>query len=175
MVPDEKLFMDAMLKGLSTNNYKLVVEQFLTSRGLNMSKLSSRFIEESASLLEKFTTRDISDEKFLSIIIDGKHLQKSQIVVAFGITEDGRKIVLGYAKMTRKNNRAVKELLTDLVDRGLHFEDDLLFVADGSNDLYKAIDAVFTEHEAFQKFQWYKWEELQSHLSEDNDNLPSEF
>lgn len=166
IVPDEKRLMNAMLNGLSSNNYKLVVEQFLTSRGLSRSKVSSRFVEESARLLEEFSTRDLSGEKFVSIFIDGKYFQKSQIVIALGITEDGRKMALGFVQTTTENSIAIKGLLTNLIDRGLRFEEGILFVVDGSRGLHKAIDETFGEYAVFQRCQWHKRENVLSHLNE---------
>ncbi len=166
IVPDEGRLMNGILNGLSTNNYKSVVEHFLSCRGLSRSNVSRRFIEESTKLLKEFMSRDFSEEKFVSIFIDGKYFQKSQIVIALGITEDGRKIALGFVQTTTENSTAIKGLLTNLIDRGLKFEEGILFVIDGSRGLHKAIEETFGEYAVFQRCQWHKRENVLSYLND---------
>jgi transposase-like protein len=158
--------MKAMLHGLSTNNYRSVVEQFVESRGLSRSKVSQRFIEESSKRLEEFSNRDLSGNNYVAIFIDGKYFYKEQIVISVGITDDGRKIALGFIQTTTENSTSIRQLLSNLIERGLRYEDGLLFVIDGSKGLYKAVKDTFGNKSVIQRCQWHKRENVVAYLSD---------
>lgn len=164
--PDEERLTKAILLGLSTNNYKDVVEQFVESRGLSRSKVSQRFVEESAKKLEEFSNRDLSENNYVAVFIDGKYFYNEQIVIAVGITDDGRKVALGFIQTTTENARSIRQLLANLIERGLKFDDGLLFVIDGSKGLYKAVKETFGNKSVIQRCQWHKRENVLSHLIE---------
>jgi transposase-like protein len=164
--PDEGRLLKAMLNGLSTNSYKGVVEQFVESRGLSRSKVSQRFIEESSKKLEEFSNRDLSVNNYVAVFIDGKYFYKEQIVIAIGITEDGRKVAMGFIQTTTENARSIKQLLANLIERGLKYDDGLLFVIDGSKGLYKAVKETFGNNSVIQRCQWHKRENVVSYLSD---------
>ncbi len=164
--PDEERILKGILNGLSTNDYKSVVEQFIESRGLSRSKVSQRFIEESTKRLEEFSNRDLSRNNYAAVFIDGKYFYKEQIVIAIGITDDGRKIALGFIQTTTENTRSIKQLLSNLIARGLKYEDGLLFVIDGSKGLYKAINETFGNYAVIQRCQWHKRENVLSYLND---------
>jgi transposase-like protein len=164
--PDEERLLKAILCGLSTNDYKGVAEQFIESRGLSRSKVSQRFIEESSKRLEEFINRDLSSNNYVAIFIDGKYFQKEQIVIALGITEDGRKLALGFIQTTTENSTSIKQLLSNLIERGLKYDDGLLFVIDGSKGIRKAVEDTFGRHSVVQRCQWHKRENVVSYLNE---------
>lgn len=169
--PDETRLIKAILYGLSTQDYKGVVEQFVDSRGLSRSHVSKRFVEESSKRLEEFSNRDLSNHKYVAVFIDGKYFYKEQIVIALGITDDGQKVALGFVQTTTENSKSIKELLGNLIDRGLSFDDGLLFVIDGSKGLRKAVEETFGKHAVIQRCQWHKRENVLSYLSEKNKDL----
>jgi putative transposase len=164
--PDDQRLVKAILCGLSTNDYKSVVEQFLESRGLSKSKVSQRFKEESSKRLEEFSNRDLSEKKYVAVFIDGKYFHKEQIVIALGITEDGSKVALGFIQTTTENSISIKQLLSNLIDRGLQYEEGLLFVIDGSKGLRKAVEDTFGKHAVIQRCQWHKRENVLSYLND---------
>jgi transposase-like protein len=164
--PDEERLMKAILYGLSTNNYKAVVEQFIEGRGLSRSKVSQRFIEESTKRLEEFSNRDLSENKYIAVFIDGKYFYKEQIVIALGITAEGRKVALGFVQTTTENSTSIKQLLSNIIARGLKYEDGLLFVIDGSTGLRKAVEDTFGKYAVIQRCQWHKRENVLSYLNE---------
>jgi transposase-like protein len=51
--------------------------------------------------------------------------------------------VLGFTQATTENVRPIIEMLRDLIERGLTFEDGILCVIDGAKGLRKAVDEVF--------------------------------
>jgi len=63
-----------------------------------------------------------------------------------------------------RSNDPIKELLRDLLDRGLTFEEGILCVVDGSRGLRKAIDEVFGQWAEVQRCQWHKRENVISYL-----------
>jgi len=58
--------------------------------------------------------------------------------------------------------------LKDLIERGLKFEDGLLFIIDGSKGMRKAIIETFGEKAVIQRCQWHKRENVVSYLNEED-------
>jgi len=156
----------SILLGLSTRDYGSVAASILDGFGLSQSSVSRAFQERSAKALEVFEQRRFDEEKFLALWIDGKYLARHQMVVCLGLTEDGRKIPMGFVETTTENAQAVKGLLQNLIHRGLSFERGILCVIDGAKGLYKAVKEVFGECAAIQRCQWHKRENVTSYLSD---------
>ena len=94
-IPKDTLLKN-ILFGLSEQNYGEVTKQTVESFGLSQSTVSRAFVEESEKALKEFEERDLGNYDFVGLIIDGKYLQKEQVVIALGITIDGYKIpILG--------------------------------------------------------------------------------
>ena len=83
------------------------------------------------------------------------------------MTEKGYKKVLGFTQATTERSEPIKELLRDLIDRGLAFDEGILCVIDGSRGLRKAIREVFGECAEIQRCQWHKRENVVSYLPKD--------
>lgn len=164
--PDEGRLSKGIINGLSVNDYKGVVEHFVDSRGLSRSKVSRRFVEESAKRLEEFSNRDLSGSNFVAVFIDGKYFHKEQIVIALGISDDGQKVALGFIQTTTENSISIKQLLSNLIERGLKYENGLLFVIDGSKGLRKAVEDTFGKYAVIQRCQWHKRENVLSYLND---------
>jgi len=156
----------AVLLGLSTRDYNQVMCNLLDSFGLSHSSVSREFIEQSSKKLEAFEKRDLSEYDFVSLFIDGKYLAKEQIIIVLGVTMQGDKIPIGFIQSTTENARSIKELLGNLINRGLQYDEGLLIVIDGSKGLYKAVKEVFGEYAVIQRCQWHKRENVISYLSE---------
>ena len=84
------------------------------------------------------------------------------------MTEAGYKKVLGFTQATTERAEPVKELLRDLIGRGLTFEEGILCVIDGSKGLRKAIEEVFGKRAEIQRCQWHKRENVVSYLPKDD-------
>jgi len=154
----------AILLGLSQGDYGEVVGQFVDGFGLSQSSVSRRFQERAQQALEQFENRSLEEENFLALWIDGKRVAGEQMIVCMGVTEAGYKKVLGFTQATTERAEPVKELLRDLIERGLSFEDGILCVIDGSKGLRKAIDEVFGERAEVQRCQWHKRKNVVSYL-----------
>ena len=56
----------------------------------------------------------------------------SRETLCMGVTEEGYKKVLGFTQATTEHHEPNKQLLRDLLERGLTFEEGILCVIDGS-------------------------------------------
>jgi putative transposase len=75
--------------------------------------------------------------------------------------------VLAIREGATENATVVKELLEDLVERGLKPEQKRLFVIDGSKALRAAINAVFGAHHPVQRCRAHKLRNVLDHLPKD--------
>jgi transposase-like protein len=126
--------------------------------------VSEQFIERSAKALEEFETRSLEDLDLVALIIDAKHVAGKQMVIALGVTLEGRKIPLGFVEASTEHHGPVKGLLRDLLGRGLSFEEGVLFVTDGARGLHKAIREIFSGYGLIQRCQWHKRENIVGYL-----------
>jgi len=155
---------EAILLGLSQNDYERVASKFVDGFGLSQSAVSERFIERSAKALEEFETRSLEEVDLVAMIIDAKHVAGKQMVVALGVTAGGRKIPLGFVEASTEHHEPVKGLLRDLLDRGLSYDQGILFVTDGASGLHKAIREIFSGYALIQRCQWHKRENIVGYL-----------
>jgi putative transposase len=163
--PDETLI-NSILHGLSMRDYPKVVEKLSDSFGLSPSNLSKKFVEASTQALKEFQERTLDDLKFVALFIDGKYLAKQQVIIVLGVTDKGIKIPIGLCQTTTENHLVIKALLSELIGRGLNFEDGLLVVIDGAKGLRKAVDQTFGEKAVIQRCTWHKRENVVSYLKE---------
>ena len=163
--PDETLI-NSILHGLSMRDYPKVVEKLSDSFGLSPSNLSKKFVEASTQALKEFQERTLDDLKFVALFIDGKYLAKQQVIIVLGVTDKGIKIPIGLCQTTTENHLVIKALLSELIGRGLNFEDGLLVVIDGAKGLRKAVDQTFGEKAVIQRCTWHKRENVVNYLKE---------
>ena len=100
----------------------------------------------------------------MAILIDGIHLDRQVLVVALGIETTGKKHVVGLWQGATENTTDVKELLEDLVTRGLKPDRRYLFVIDGAKALRAAIERVFGARAEVQRCQIHKRRNVREHL-----------
>jgi transposase-like protein len=77
---------------------------------------------------------------------------------------DGRKHVLGLRVGATENEIVCRDLIRDLIERGLGCDKQYLFVVDGSLPLIKAIRAAFGQEVAIQRCQEHKIRDVQSYV-----------
>ncbi|MCK4560189.1 MAG: transposase [Calditrichia bacterium] len=156
----------AVLLGLSTRDYKQVIGNLLDGFGLSSSSVSNEFIEQSSQKLEAFENRDLSDYDFVSLFIDGKYLAKEQIIIVLGVTIQGDKIAIGFVQSHSENATVIRDLLNNLIERGLRYEEGLLCVIDGSKGIYKAIKEIFNGYAVIHRCHWHKRKNVLEYLNE---------
>ena len=135
--------MKYMISGVSTRNYDPLLDQITKSTGLKKSSVSKAFVQGSQEALDEINGRDLSPFSFFSIMIDGVEFGGRMVIVAMGITDRGKKLILGLRVGNTENSEVVKDLLQNLIDRGLSKDGQYLFILDGSKALKKGVRAMF--------------------------------
>lgn len=153
-----------IVAGLSTRNYGRAVESVLDGYGIEKSSVSREFVAASAAQLKKLCERKLGGLDLVALLIDGIHLGKQVLVVALGIATTGQKHVLGLWQGATENTAVVKDLLEDLVARGLSTERRYLFVIDGAKALRAGIERVFGTRAEVQRCQLHKRRNLKEYL-----------
>ena len=164
---DEGLLL-RMLKGISTRSYEACAETIPEAFGLSSSTVSSRFIKASAEKLRQFQERSLADYDLVALFIDGKSFADQEMIIALGVTIDGRKIPLGFIQAATENERVCRQFIDSLMDRGLQYHQGLLCLIDGSKGLYSAITKALDGYVAIQRCQWHKRENVISYLPKQN-------
>ena len=154
-----------LLLGLSTHKYEECIKLVPQAFGLSASNLSSKFKEFAEQALKQLQTRRLNNYDFICIFIDGKKYQEEGILVPVGVTIEGNKLILGIEQMGTENKTAIRQFFDKLIERGLRYEEGILFVVDGSKGLIKAIKQVFKEYGFIQRCHWHKEENVISYLN----------
>jgi transposase-like protein len=153
-----------ILLGISCRDYerccRLVPEAF----GLSSSTVSRRFIQASSRKLKELMERDLSGYDIVVLFIDGKSFAEDEMIIALGVTADGKKVPLGFIQAATENEAVVREFLWGLLDRGLRVDEGILCVIDGSRGLRAGIKKVFSDRALIQRCQWHKRENVVGYL-----------
>lgn len=160
---DEGL-MRRVLHGLSTRNYRECAETIPEAFSLSPSTVSRRYIRASSRKLKELMERRLEGYDFVSVVIDGKQFGDDGILMALGITIEGKKIVLGMLQASTENYMVCRDFLRDLIERGLRHEEGLLCLIDGGKGIRKAVREAFGVHAIVQRCQWHKRENVVSYL-----------
>jgi putative transposase len=156
--------LEILLCGVSTRNYRRVLPEMAETVGVSKSAVSREFVEASAEELRRLAERNFKDTDLLAIYMDGLRFGEYLVVVVVGVDVRGEKHVLGLAEGSTENAVVCKDLLADLVARGLDPAKRYLFVIDGSKALRKAIDEVFGQHNPVQRCRNHKIENVCDYL-----------
>ncbi len=158
---------EKLMLGLSTRKYGQAVREFTEAYGLEKSAVSEHFIEASRTKLKEMMERRLDKMRLCALLIDATPFEGQQMVVALGIAEDGRKIILGIRQGATENATVVGELLGDLVNRGLDFIAPRLYVLDGGKALTAAVKKYAGESAAIQRCQVHKRRNVLDHLTDE--------
>jgi transposase-like protein len=153
-----------ILHGLSCRNYEVCAEAVPEAFGLSGSTVSKRYIRASARELKRLCERRLEGYDFVVLLLDGKVFGTDEMVIALGVTVDGRKIPLGFVQTGTENERVGREMIEGLLERGLKIADGLLCVIDGSKGLRKALYEVLGGKVLVQRCQWHKRENVIGYL-----------
>lgn len=158
---------DILMKGISTRNYRDVIPQMAETVAVSKSNISREFIEQSEQTLKQLCERRFDDKDILIVYIDGIQFGEIHVIVALGVDSQGFKQFLGLREGASENAVVVKDLLADLVNRGLKPGRRRLFVIDGSKALRKAIDEVFGTDNPVQRCRIHKLRNVLGYLPDD--------
>ena len=109
----------------------------------------SRANGELVGAVERWRTRDLSQEKIKYLLLDGvnfsmrvgKSVETVPVLVAIGVREDGPRLVLGLQAGDKESAACWREFFKDLKSRGLAAETVTLGVMDG----LAGLEMVFKE------------------------------
>ena len=139
-----QVVVERMLAGVATRRHELVAEPVgQTGTAVSKSAVSRRFVAATTAAVAELLGADLSGLDTAVLMIDGLNVAGEMIVVALVICADGTKVPVGLRLGDTENSVVVKDLLADLVDRGLRFEHGILAVLDGSKALRKGVAKVF--------------------------------
>jgi putative transposase len=159
--------LDLLMRGVSTRQYRGVIPEMADTVGVSKSSVSRQTIEASEAEVEALLSRRFEEKNLLIIYIDGMEFGDHLMIGAVGVDAEGRKHVLAIREGASENATVAKELLEDLVARGVNPKQKRLFVIDGSKALRTAINAVFGARHPVQRCRAHKLRNVMDHLPED--------
>jgi putative transposase len=140
--PLRAMVIGAFVRGLSMRD----VESLCAKAGLGkLSKsTAARICQELRERFEQFQRRDLYEIRLAALFMDAVFLSvrpdgpKEGVLVAWGFTEEGERVLLSVMLGMRESHEDWLELGRDLIGRGLGAP--MLIVADGAPGLIKAIE-----------------------------------
>ena len=137
------------VEGLSTRDFKRALKPLWGKSGLSRSSISraNKVLKEA---FNNWRHRDLSLENVIYLFLDGIYLgvrgnsrNKEAVLVAHGITREGKRVVLHLSLGGRESTESWKGVLNDMVERGLRRPQ--LCITDGNPGLLKAIKDIWPE------------------------------
>ena len=144
----EELIRGLFFGGVSTRKVGVVLEYLLDTRvsPQTVSRITQKLDRE----VGIFHTRALGDDYqylFLDGIVQSERATdgavRGPLLVAYGITHDGRREVIDYMKANSESEAAWEGFLEDLYRRGLTGEKIKLIIADGASGLWGALERVY--------------------------------
>lgn len=167
-----ELATERMLAGVATRRHALVAEPIgeeleQVATGDSKSAISRRFVSATTKKVDELLHRDLSGLDVAVLMIDGMIFKGTCVVVALVICADGTKTPVGLWDGDTENTVVVKDLLADLVERGLCYEQGILCVIDGGKALAAGIKRVFGRHALVQRCVLHKRRNIAEYLPKD--------
>lgn len=167
--PLDERVLEQILVGVSTRNYHRSLESMPESTpsvGVSRSSVSRRFVARTKAQVKDFLSSSLADVDLPVVMIDGIQMGDHLLLAALGIENSGTKHVLGVVEGSAESEAVARQLLRNLLDRGLVVERARLFVIDGSRGIRKAIRKVFGHWALIQRCQIHKLRNVLEHLPE---------
>jgi putative transposase len=140
--PLRAMVIGAFVRGLSMRDVESLREQ--AGLGKLSKSTASRICTELRERFEQFKRRDLYDIQLAALFLDAVFLcvcpdgPKEGVLVAWGFTEDGERVLLAVMLGMRETHEDWLDLGRDLIARGLGAP--MLIIADGAPGLIKAIE-----------------------------------
>jgi putative transposase len=140
--PLKALVIGAFVRGLSMRDVESLCEQ--AGLGKLSKSTASRICEELRERYAAFISRSLYDVRLVALFLDATFIAvrpdgpKEGVLVAWGFTEDGERVLLAVMLGVRESYEDWLALGRDLIARGLGAP--MLIVADGAPGLVKAIE-----------------------------------
>ena len=154
-----------LIRGVSTRQYDGAVAKLSEGMGLHRSAVSAAFQRAARKDLDALNGRSLKEWTFVAVYLDATSFKETTCVVALGISEDGRKRILGVREGATENATLVSDLLSNLRERGLRLTAPrALFVIDGSKALRRAIRDSFGSQAVIARCHLHKLRNVTSYL-----------
>ena len=140
--PLKALVIGAFVRGLSMRDVESLCEQ--AGLGKLSKSTASRICEELKERFEAFKRRSLYGVNLVALFLDATFIAvrpdgpKEGVLVAWGFTDEGERVLLAVTLGMRESFEDWQELGRDLIARGLGAP--MLIVADGAPGLIKAIE-----------------------------------
>jgi putative transposase len=140
--PLKAMVIGAFVRGLSMRDVESLCEQ--AGLGKLSKSTAARICRELRERFEQFKRRDLYDIQIAALFLDATFLAvrpegpKEGVLVAWGFTHDGERVLLSVMLGMRESHEDWLELGRELIARGLGAP--MLIVADGAPGLIKAIE-----------------------------------
>lgn len=142
-----KMAMEMYIRGLSNRDVESLFENTFGKKVLSKSAVSE--ISETLSInFNIWRSRSLKELNIVYLFLDGIYFalrqgtdEKEGVLCAYGITKEGRKVLIHLDLGERESYDAWLCFLQDMVSRGLN--EPLLIIHDGNPGLKKAIREVF--------------------------------
>ena len=140
--PLRAMVIGAFVRGLSMRDIESLCEK--AGLGKLSKTTAARICEELRERFEQFKRRDLYELQLAALFLDAVFLSvrpdgpKEGVLVAWGFTEDGERVLLSVMLGMRESHEDWLALGRDLIARGLGAP--LLIVADGAPGLIKAVE-----------------------------------
>jgi transposase-like protein len=142
----ERLAVEMFARGLSTRDIEAAFQD-ATGASLLSRTAVSQVTERLWQEYEGFASRDLSEFAVAYFFVDGvaerlhAGMPREAVLCAWGITEEGQKVLLHLAPGTKEDTASCTAFFQDLKRRGL--ADPLLVVTDGAAGLIRAAETCF--------------------------------
>jgi putative transposase len=143
----ETLVISCWVRGLSDRDVEAMLAETFGEQAAVSRTTVSRICQRLRTELDAWKRRDLSGVRIDYLYLDGSYFKlhpkarAEPVLVAWGISTDGRPVFLGLAPGAAESTDAWRGLLEDLTDRGLGAP--LLVISDGGKGLCAAIECSF--------------------------------
>jgi putative transposase len=143
----ETLVISCWVRGLSDRDVEAMLAETFGEQATISRTTVSRICQRLRAEFDTWKRRDLSGTRLDYLYLDGSFFKMhpkaraEPVLVAWGISTDGRPVFLGLAPGAAESTDAWRGLLEDLKDRGLGTP--LLVISDGGKGLCAAIECSF--------------------------------
>jgi transposase-like protein len=153
-----------MLRGVSTRDYEDTITEIAGGLGLARSSVSRAFVRASQKDLDELNGRDLCQLLFPALFLDGIEFAGVSLLVGMGITEEGRKVLLGLVEGHTENADLCAMLLESISARGLRIPERVRVTIDGAKALASAVKRLWGDRAEIQRCQVHKVRNVLRHL-----------
>jgi transposase-like protein len=139
----ESLIICSFLRGLSVRDVEAALEETFEEPVIGKSTVA-RVCQDTRERYRRWCERRLEEHDLVYLFLDALYLKlrpddepAEGVLVAWGVTLEGRKVLLGLALGSRESYESWLAFGRDLIDRGLR--PPAMIVADGAPGLWKAV------------------------------------